>query len=117
MMDARARRIIEGGQRLSCVEARVARRSARLGAAAEGGGPGPLGASRLRRPVGGGSTLEQRRHNARLIDLQLKEELHRLPPNNRVARLGTHRRALRDYIHSLDDPSRAQSLRHLPTRS
>jgi hypothetical protein len=41
MMDARARRIIEGGQRLSCVEARVARRSARLGAAAEGGGAGP----------------------------------------------------------------------------
>jgi hypothetical protein len=77
----------------------------------------PLGASRLRgRAVGGGSTLEQRRHTAQLIDLQLKEELHRLPPNNRVARFGAHRRALLDYIRSLDDPS-AQSLRHLPTRS
>jgi hypothetical protein len=41
--------------------------------------------------------------------LQLKEELHRLPPDNRVTRFGAHHRALRDYIHSRDDPS-AQSL-------
>jgi hypothetical protein len=75
--------------------------------------PDPLGASQLRgRPVGGGPTLYERRHTApRLIDLQLKEDQHRLPPDNGVARLCAHRRALRDYIHRLDDPS-AQSLLH-----
>jgi hypothetical protein len=31
------------------------------------------------------------------MDLQLKEERHRLPTGNRVAQLGAHRRALRDH--------------------
>jgi hypothetical protein len=58
----------------------------------------PLGASRLRgRPVSGGPPW--RRHKGGAAPPA---------PDNRVVRLGAHRRALRDYIHSLDDPARSR---------
>jgi hypothetical protein len=71
-----------------------------LGAGSRGG---------VAKPLTGGPTAEEMRLVARDLDLRLKEDLARTPSDNRIARLGIHRRALSDFIDTQRDPS-AKSL-------
>ena len=66
--------------------------------------PRPRSALAMRGPpIIDATPAEVRRQTARDIELRLREELARLPPNSKIARLTVHRRALSDYADSLDD--------------
>uniref|UniRef100_A0A7S1PMS3 Uncharacterized protein n=2 Tax=Neobodo designis TaxID=312471 RepID=A0A7S1PMS3_NEODS len=66
--------------------------------------PRPRSAASMRgAPIVPAASAIERRQSARDIELALREDLARLPPDSKVARLTVHRRALCDYADSLDD--------------